>query len=73
MPALGGNMKPSVPPDATVPVARRSSYLKRFISGSATRPIVTAEAAAEPQSEAKHAQAMIVAEASPPRMWPTHA
>ena len=66
-------MKPSVPPEATVPVARLSSYLNRRISGSATRPMVTAEAAAEPQSEAKHAQAITVAEASPPRMCPTQA
>jgi hypothetical protein len=35
--------------------------------------MVTAEAAAEPQSEAKHAQAITVAEASPPRMCPTQA
>ncbi len=67
-PALGGKMKPMVPPEATVPVASASSYLKRFISGSATRPMVTAEAAAEPHSEAKKAQAMIVADASPPRI-----
>ena len=35
--------------------------------------MVTADAADEPQSEAKQAQAMMVADASPPRIWPTQA
>ena len=35
--------------------------------------MVTADAADEPHSDAKHAQAMMVADAKPPRIWPTQA
>ena len=70
MPPDGGIRNPSVPPAATAPVARPSAYLYRFISGSATRPIVTAEASDDPESAANPAQAATVAEASPPRKCP---
>ena len=70
MPPEGGIKKPSVPPAATDPVARLSAYLYFFISGSATRPIVTAEASEEPERAANPAQAAMVADAKPPRRCP---
>lgn len=70
MPPEGGIKKPSVPPAATEPVARLSAYLYFFISGRATRPMVTAEAKDDPESAANPAQAAIVADAKPPRRWP---
>ena len=70
MPPDGGIRKPSVPPAATDPVARESLYLYFRMAGSATRPIVTAEASEDPDRAANPAQAVTVAEASPPRMWP---
>jgi hypothetical protein len=70
MPPDGGIKKPSVPPAATDPVARLSAYLYFFISGNATRPIVTADASEDPESAANPAHAAIVAEAKPPRKCP---
>ena len=70
-PVDGGIKIPNVPPAATAPVAKLSPYLKRFISGSATRPMVTAEAIDEPLKAAKPAQPEMVALARPPRQWPT--
>ena len=67
IPPDGGIKNPSVPPAATAPVESSGAYLNRFISGSATRPIVTADASEEPDNAANPAQAAIVAEARPPR------
>ena len=61
---------PSVPPAAMQPVARASSYLNRFISGRATRPIVAAVAMEEPDTAEKQAQAPMLAIASPPGRAP---
>ena len=68
---LGGISMPRVPAAATVPVARVSSYLYFFISGSAIRPMVAAVAAVEPHMAANPAQASTVAMVSPPRRCPT--
>lgn len=70
MPPDGGIMKPSVPLAATDTVARLSAYWYFFISGKATRPIVTADAKEDPDKAAKPAQAAIVAESNPPRRFP---
>ena len=61
---------PRVPPAAMQPVARESAYLKRFISGSATIPMVAAVAREEPDIAAKPAQAPMVAMLSPPGRKP---
>ena len=65
-PTEGGIRMPRVPPAAIVPVARESSYLKRRISGSATRPMVRAEASDEPDNAENPAQPTIDADARPP-------
>ena len=56
---------PRLPAAATHPVARASSYLYRFISGSATFPIAAAVALVEPHMAAKRAHAVILAIARP--------
>ena len=69
---LGGMSTPRVPPEATVPVARLSSYLKRFISGKATVPMVRAVARLSPHTAANPPQAPMVAMARPPGRNPSH-
>ena len=56
-----------MPPAATVAVESESSYPARFISGSATLPIVATVASELPQIAPKKAQAPTVVIASPPR------
>ena len=72
-PIEGGIRMPSVPPAATAPVARESSYPKRRISGSDTRPMVSAEASDDPDNAENPAQPTIDADARPPRKWPSQA
>ena len=67
---LGGMRIPMLPPAAILPVARAGSYLKRFISGRATAPMVATVAVLEPHMAAKPAQAPMVAMARPPRICP---
>ena len=69
---LGGIRIPNVPPAAMHPVASESSYLKRFISGSATMPMVAAAARDDPDMAAKPPQAPTVAMLSPPGRKPIH-
>ena len=58
---------PSVPAEATVPVAIRTSYPKRSISGTAMREIVAAVASEEPDIAPKPAHVPTLAMASDPR------
>jgi len=69
-PVDAGIRMPRVPPAATAPVDRRFSWRNRSISPNDTRPMLSAEAAEEPESAAKPPQATTVAEASPPRIEP---
>lgn len=72
-PVEGGMRKPSVPPAAIAPVDSPSPYPRRRISGSATRPMVTAVATEEPDTAENAAQPITEAVARPPRKRPTHA
>ena len=59
-----------MPPTASVPVARRSEYFSRFISGNATWLMVAAVATDEPQIAPNAAQATMEACATPPLRCP---
>ena len=61
-----------VPPAAIAPVASRSLYPKRRISGSATRPMVAAVASDEPHTAPNAAQAEMLAWARPARLRLSH-
>ena len=62
---------PSVPPAAMAPVASESSYRYRRISGSDTRPMVSAAANDEPDRAEKPAHATIDADARLPLKRPS--
>ncbi len=68
----GGITTPRVEPQAIDPHESMGLYLKLDIWGNATVVMVAAVAVFDPQMEAKAAQAMMVAMARPPRIWPTH-
>ena len=63
---------PRVEPQAMDPQDSIGLYLKLDIWGNATVVMVAAVAVLDPQMAAKAAQAMMVAMAIPPRIWPTH-
>src|SRR6218665_1488694 len=62
----GGISEPSVPADATHPVASAGSYFALSISGTEMREKAAAVATLEPEADAKKALASTVAEASEP-------
>ena len=68
----GGIRMPSVPPAAMVPRNSGSSYLRFWISGSATVPIVAAVATLEPEVAANMAQAPMLACIRPPGSQDSH-
>ncbi len=68
----GGMTTPRVEPQAMAPHESMGLYLKLDIWGNATVVMVAAVAVLDPQMAAKAAQAIMVAMAMPPRIWPTH-
>jgi hypothetical protein len=67
----GGISEPSVPAEATQPVARPGSYLCLSISGTAMRLMPAAVATDDPEAAAKSVQAATLATASPPGTPPS--
>src|SRR5660398_224025 len=69
---LGGMTTPRVPPTATLPVLRASSYSYSSIKGREIVPMVAAVAELEPEMAAKPVLPTITVPATPPRMRPNH-
>jgi hypothetical protein len=65
---LGGISMPSTELPATTPTAKRGSYPKRIISGTATRVKTDADAMLTPVIAANAALAATVATPRPPRI-----